>query len=171
MRGFHSLVIVRATFLSLRDLSPFCHCEAPLGAVAISYFDSKWFVIARGCFVAPWQSLFWVSQCTLGTRDCFVRAKSALPRNDNWGGEWSPHTRDCFVASLLAMTRRAPRNDRMGRVRALRNNSRGELWVLMIFANRVRQGEKRKYRKINPNHNFDSSIIKTISNLLHIPEP
>ncbi len=32
----------------------------------------------------PWQSLFWVSQYILGTRDCHV-AKMQAPRNDNWG--------------------------------------------------------------------------------------
>ncbi len=166
MRGFHSLVIVRATFLSVQNLFPFCHCEAPLGAMGISYFDPKWFVIARGCFVAPWQSLFWGPQCTLGMEIASSEQKTLLLAM-TIGGANGPQAPE--IASSPKM--RTPRNDRMGRVRALRNNSRGELWVLMIFANRVRQGEKRKYRKINPNHNFDSSIIKTISNLLHIPEP
>ena len=39
----------------------------------------------RGPRSGPWQSLFWLPQYALGTRDCRVGAKNAPPRNDRWG--------------------------------------------------------------------------------------
>ncbi len=71
-----SLVIARGLFCSpeaicgpqwfvIAILRSFpCHCEAPKG---------------------PKQSLFCAPSFTLATRDCHVRAKCALPRNDNGG--------------------------------------------------------------------------------------
>ncbi len=58
--------------------SRFCHCETPLFPLSL-----------RGSVCEPKQSLFCVFQCALGTGDCRVRAKYALPRNDK------PHPCHC----------------------------------------------------------------------------
>ncbi len=69
----------------------------------------------RGSFCEPKQSRFSISQYPLGTEDCFVRAKDALPRNDSWGhgllaitsqGESRPLGHgDCHIMAKYALGR------------------------------------------------------------------
>ncbi len=84
-------------YLSLRAHPPSCHCE--------------------GHGSGPWQSCFFGSPYTLGTRYCHIRTKPVPPRDDVRGveGHW-----DTEIATSPKM--RAPRND-VGRACGLLESS------------------------------------------------
>ncbi len=61
---------------------PFCYCEHPKGAWQSRFEGVPTVLSLRGSFCEPKQSLFCDPSTTFGARDCHVRAKDALGRND-----------------------------------------------------------------------------------------